>query len=94
MPQVQIQPDKAQPSEGIAKAFYNIQRLVRACKDPSLNADERDVLQGNLQAIADELNRAAKLDKELSQLNHEVRNIRQELQLLKDEGWQEDEGGP
>lgn len=65
MTHIQLQVGRAQQTP--EQAFNNIQSLVRKCKSPALDADERDTLQEALQTIANRLNEAAVLEKGLAE---------------------------
>jgi len=65
MTHIQLQVGRAQQTP--EQAFNNIQSLVRKCKDPALDADERDTLQEALQTIANRINEAAVLEKGLAE---------------------------
>lgn len=64
MTHIQLQVGKGQQS--VEQAFNNVQSLVRKCKDPALDADERDTLQEALQTLANRVNKASALENELA----------------------------
>lgn len=66
MTHIQLQVGKGQQS--VEQAFNNIQSLVRKCKDPALDADERDTLQDALRTLASRINQAGELEKELDEV--------------------------
>ena len=77
MTHIQLQVGKGQQS--LEQAFNNVQNIVRKCKDPALDADEREYLQEAMQTLASRINKATELENELAQLKEahaaEVREL-------------------
>lgn len=71
MPKLRFQAGEG-GSQTVVQAFTNVQNLIRKCKNPALDADDRDVLQESLQTLANRLNKADEMEKSLKDDSEET----------------------